>query len=55
MKNKKGLDAPSNMVVLMIFIIFLAIIIILALYFGQNIKGSESFQTITNFSRSLTW
>ncbi len=54
-KMKKALEAPSNMVVLIIFIAILAIIVVLVLFFGQKLSGSEAFNKITNFSKVFKW
>ena len=54
-KNKKGLEAPSNLMILVIFIVTLAVIIILALVFRDAITESEAFQRATDFSGGLKW
>lgn len=48
-KNKKGLEAPSNLIIIILFLVFLSISIILAVYFGESIKASEAFQKVSNF------
>ena len=52
-RNKKGLDAPSNMMVIVMFIAILAILIVLALFFRGQIEGSGRFQYVTNFFERL--
>ena len=54
-KSKKGLEAPSNLMILVIFIVTLAIIIILALVFRDAISESEAFQRATDFGGGLRW
>jgi hypothetical protein len=54
-KMKKALEAPSNIMILIIFLVVLTIVILLALLFGQSIKDSASFQKVTNFSKVLRW
>ena len=50
MKNKKGLDAPSNLVIIVLFVAILAILIMLAFYFGTHISESGTFRHVTNFT-----
>ena len=52
---KKALEAPSNLVVLIMFIAVLAIIILLAIYFGKSIGENEGFRKVTDFVDVFKW
>ena len=52
---KKGIDAPSNIMILVIFVVLIAVILLMVFFFGQNIKDSSAFQNVTNFSRNIGW
>jgi len=51
----KKASIPANVVVLVIFLVSLAIVLLLSIYFSKSIKSSEAFNTTTNFSKVLKW
>ncbi len=52
---KKALEAPSNIVVLIMFVAVIAIILLLVLYFGKGIGDNEGFNKVSNFTNVLKW
>jgi len=53
--SKKGLQPPSTIVIVILFIIGIAILIILSIYFSQSTSGSKVFNYATNWSSGLKW
>jgi cytochrome c biogenesis protein CcdA len=54
--RKKGLEAPSTLMVMIIFIVGLAIVILLVLFFSGRAGGSSSgFTNITKWSDIFRW
>ena len=52
---KKALEAPSNIVVLIMFVAIIAVIILLAIFFGKGIGENEGFKKFTSFADIFKW
>ena len=52
---KKGLEAPSQIMILVIFIAILAVILAIIFFFGQSLESSEAFNKTTDFGNIFKW
>jgi cytochrome c biogenesis protein CcdA len=54
--DKKGLEAPTTLIVMIIFIVGLAIVILLILFFsGKAGEPNSAFLTVTKWGSSFKW
>jgi uncharacterized membrane protein YedE/YeeE len=53
--NLKGVEAPSTLVMVLLFVVILAIIVLLIAYFKVSVTNSTGFKNYTNLSYVLKW
>lgn len=53
--NKKAMNPPSTMVVIIIGIVLLAIILGLIFFFGSSVSDSNSFKFATSWTEGFRW
>jgi cytochrome c biogenesis protein CcdA len=54
--NKKGLEAPSTLIIMIIFIVGLAIVILLIFFFsGKAGETNSAFLNITKWGELFKW
>jgi len=47
---KKGVELPKNLMLMILFVVALAIIILLLIYFSKGIGESEVYKSVTDWS-----
>ena len=47
----KAIEAPSTLVMLLLFLVIIAVLVILVLYFGKSINTNEGFNKWTDITK----